>query len=184
MSNTTATQTTASKKAIFYQHQEQLNMITLRRSDSMQSYYFVMDLIYKTGTWVLLKYLYYKIHLILCKHSASSEITIIGLNKAKVISIQKHMWFRVIPLVSRAHQWGQVHPHRQDMIRVGMHIHSQGKLHIWSLNVVNSSAVHRLNDGPNLRERQMQGESWNLKKEKKGLSVVIYSAFFSLTLSK
>lgn len=133
----------------------------------MQSYYFVMALIYTTGTWVLLKYLYYKIHLILCKHSVNSEIAVIGLNKAKVISIQTHMWSRVIPLVSGAHQWGQVHPHRQDVIRVGVHIHSQGKLHIWSLNVVNSSAVHRLDDGPDLRERQMQGESWNLKKFKK-----------------
>lgn len=69
---------------------------------------------------------------------------------------------------SCANKWGQVHPHRQDIVRVWVHIHSQGKLHIWCLNIVNSGAVHRLYDGPNLRERQVEGEAWNLKKEKKG----------------
>lgn len=52
--------------------------------------------------------------------------------------------------VSRAHQRGQIHPHRQNIIRVGVHVHSQRKLHIWRLNIVNSGAVDRLYDGPDL----------------------------------
>lgn len=80
---------------------------------------------------------------------------------------------RWVSLVSHAHEWGQVHPHRQHIIRVGVHIHGQGKLHIWCLNIVNSSAVHCLYDGPDLREWEMQRESWNLKM-KTSLLVVIY----------
>lgn len=72
--------------------------------------------------------------------------------------------------MSCAHEWGQVHPHGQHIIWVGVHIHCQGKLHIWCLNIVNSSAVHCLYDGPDLRERQMQRESWNLKMNKKPIS--------------
>lgn len=65
---------------------------------------------------------------------------------------------------SRAHQRGQIHPHREDIIRVGVHIHSQSKLHIWRLNIVNAGAVDRLYDGSDLREGLMQRESRDLQK--------------------
>lgn len=82
-------------------------------------------------------------------------------------------------LVSCADKWGKVHPHRQDIIRVGVHIHSQGKLHIWCLNIVNSGAVYCLYNGPNLWEWQMDGESWNLKRN--NCLVVIYNMTSSMT---
>ena len=87
-------------------------------------------------------------------------------------------------LWSRAHKRGQVHPHRQDIVRVGVHIHSQGKLHIWCLNVVNSGAVHGLYDGPDLREWQMEGESWNLKlrTKKKPINGNLWLEFINVTL--
>lgn len=47
-----------------------------------------------------------------------------------------------------------------------MHVHSQGKLHIWRLNIVNAGAVDCFYDGPDLREGLMQREARDLKKER------------------
>lgn len=95
----------------------------------------------------------------------------------------KAQWYTVrwVSFVSCAYEWGQVHPHRQDIIGVGVHIHRQGKLHIWCLNIVNSSAVHCLYDGPNLRKWQMQGKSWNLKRKKEPISDNLWLDFINVT---
>lgn len=67
-------------------------------------------------------------------------------------------------LVSGAHQGGQVHPDRQNIIRVGVYVHSQGKLHVWRLNIVNAGAVDCFYDGPDLREGLVQREAGDLPK--------------------
>lgn len=45
-----------------------------------------------------------------------------------------------------------------------MHVHSQGKLHVWRLNVVNAGAVDCFYDGPDLGKGLMQREPRDLPK--------------------